>query len=53
MAKDAGLCVNAAKTKFIAYKEQGSILPVKGEPLNKTKNFTYLGSEIASTEKCV
>ena len=48
-AKGIGLCVNSNKTKFICFKQDGTIFT-----LNKSQNlvihFTYLGNNISSTE---
>ena len=50
-AQDVGLYVNAGKTEFIKYNQQGSIHTLSGDPLKAVDTFVYLGSEIASTEK--
>ena len=50
-AANIGLSVNAKKTEFISYNEQGAIQSKNDIPLLKVDDFTYLGSNIASTEK--
>ena len=52
-AKDVGRYVNASKTEYISYKQQGLIQTIAGEQLKAVDSFTYLGSEIISTEKDV
>ena len=50
-AKEIGLYINAKKTEFISYNHQGTIQTVEGENIKSVLDFTYLGSNIASTEK--
>ena len=52
-AANIGLSVNAKKTEFISYNETGTIKTVNDIPLAKVDDFTYLGSNIASTDKDV
>ena len=47
---DIGLYVNAGKTKFISYNQTGSIKTLNSKALKSVNSFTYLGSNIASTE---
>ena len=49
-AKDIGLHVNATKTEFMSFNEQGSLNTIQGDPLKQVNSFTYLGSNIASSE---
>ena len=39
------------KTNFISFNQQGSIQTVSGGSTESVESFTYLGSEINSTEK--
>ena len=50
---DVGLYVNAGKTEFMCFNQEGSMKTVAGKPLKLVDTFTYLGSNIASTEKDV
>ena len=52
-AGDVGLYVNAGKTEFMCFNQEGSMKTVAGKPLKLVDTFTYLGSNIASTEKDV
>ena len=52
-AGDVGLYVNAGKTEFMCFNQEGSMKTVAGKPLKLDDIFTYLGSNIASTEKDV
>ena len=45
--------MNAGKTEFITYNQQGSTMTREGEQWKSVDNFTYLGSKSASTEKDV
>ena len=49
-AGDVGLYVNAGKTEFISYNQDGSINTLAGKDLKSVKSFVYLGSNVASTE---
>jgi exonuclease III len=49
-AGDIGLYVNAGKTEFISYNQAGSINTINGKALKSVNSFTYLGSNISSTE---
>ena len=46
-----GLHVNADKTECTCFNERGNISTLKGEPLKLVDKFTYLGSNVSSTEK--
>ena len=50
-ANDVGLYINVSKTKSISFNQQGSIQTVSEESIKSLESFTYLGSEINSTEK--
>ena len=53
-AGDTGLFVNAKKTEYICFNQpDGMIRTLNGQPLKSVKTFTYLGSNIESTEKDV
>ena len=47
------LYVNAKKTEYVCYKQNGEIKDLKGTTLKEVEHFTYLGSNISSTEKDV
>ena len=46
-----GLYVNAKKTEYVCYMQNGEIKDLKGTTLKEVEHFTYLGSNISSTEK--
>ena len=48
-----GLHVNATKTEYMCYNQDGAIETLNKTPLKKVNDFVYLGSNIASTEKDV
>ena len=48
-----GLHINAGKTEFMSINQEGQIKAMNNTPLKKVKQFTYLGSNIASTEQDV
>ena len=48
-----GLHVNAAKTEYMCYNQDGAIETLNKTLLKKTGDFVYLRSNIASTEKDV
>ena len=50
-AKQIGLHINAKKTEFMSYQEEGQINSLNGNEIKHVDNFTYLGSNIQSTEK--
>ena len=52
-AKDDGLYVNASKTEYISFDQQGTIHTASGETIKAVESFTYLGSEINSTKQDV
>ena len=47
---DIGLYENANKTEFMCFKQKGSIFTLSGKSLKLVNKFTYLGSNIPSTE---
>ena len=48
-----GLYVNANKTEFMCIKQKGTISTLSGKPLKLVDQFTYLSSNISSTESNV
>ena len=52
-AGDIGLYVNAKKTEFMPFQQEGSMKTLKGETVKQVYSFVYLGSEIANTENDV
>ena len=46
-----GLYVNVHKTEYMCYNQMGDISTLDGTPLKLMDKFTYLGSNVASTEK--
>ena len=48
--EDVCLYVNANKTDFICFKDEGVISNLNGKPLKLEDQFTYLSSNISSTE---
>ena len=42
--------VNANKTKFPIFKQEGAISTLSGRPLKLEDKFSYLGSNISSTD---
>ena len=50
-AADIGLHVNASKTEYICYRQDGHIVTMDDSQLKKVENFNYLGSNVGSTEK--
>ena len=50
-AKEIGLYINANKTEFISYNQEGIIHSLEGKNIKSVQDFTYLGSNIASTER--
>ena len=53
LAAFIGLHVNATKTKYMYYNQDGAIETLNKVLLKKVDDFVYLGSNIASTEKDV
>ena len=49
-AGDVGLYVNAKKTEFISFNQDGSIHTLSGANVKSVPSFIYLGSNVASTE---
>ena len=52
-AKGVGLYVNADETEYMCYGQDGNITSSSGKVLKMVDKFTYLGSNIASTESDV
>ena len=52
-AGDVGLYVNAKKTEFMPFQQEGTMKTLKGENIKQVCSFVYLGSEIANTESDV
>ena len=50
-AASIGLHVNAHKTEYMCYNQTGDISTLEGTPLKLVDKFTYLGSNVESTEK--
>ena len=50
-AKGVGLYVNIKKTEFMSYNQQGNIKSLAGKEIKYVEEFTYLGSNIASSQK--
>ena len=42
--------MNANKTEFICFKQEGAVSTLFGKPLKLVHQFPYLGSNISSTE---
>ena len=49
-AGDIGLWVNANKTEYTCFNQEGSISTLNGSPLKLVDKFMYLGSSVSSTE---
>ena len=50
-AAGVGLHVNAHKTEYMCYNQTSDISTLDGTPLKLVDKFTYLGSNVSSTEK--
>ena len=50
-ARGIGLYVNSDKTEYMCYGPKGDIFTLDGKRLKAVDNFTYLGSDISSTER--
>ena len=50
-AAGIGLHVNAHKTEYMCYNQNGDISTLDGTSLKLVDKFTYLGSSVSSTEK--
>ena len=48
-----GINVNAIKTEFMCFKQEGTIFNLSGSPLKLVDQFTYLSSNISSTKSDV
>ena len=53
VSAEIGLYVNAKKTEYMCFNQEGSMKARDGTTLKQVEEFTYLGSNIASTEKDV
>ena len=42
--------MNSDKTEFMSFKKKGDISTLDGKPLKPVEQFTYLGSNISSTD---
>ena len=51
VAWEMGLYVNANKTEFIYFRLKGAISTLTGMPVKLKDQFTYLNSNISSTER--
>ena len=49
-AREIGLYINVKKTEFICYNQSGAITSLNGNNIKEVNEFTYLGSNIHSTE---
>ena len=49
-AGNIGFYMNTNKTEFVYFKQEGVISTLIGKPLKFVDQFTYLGSNISSTE---
>ena len=52
-SENVGLYVNAKKTEFMPFNQEGNMQTVRGEPVKQVSSFIYLGSEVADTESDV
>ncbi|KAI8516923.1 hypothetical protein Bbelb_055040 [Branchiostoma belcheri] len=52
-ARGIGLYVNAGKTEFVTFNQHGNIASLDGNSIKQVEKFTYLGSDISSTENDV
>ncbi len=52
-ANSIGVCVNVDKTKFMCFQQRETISNLNGKPLELVNQFTYLSSDISSTESNV
>ena len=52
-AAGIGLYVNAHKTEYMCYNQTGDISTLDGTPLKLVDKFTYLRSNVSSTEKVI
>ena len=50
-ATGIGINVNAHKTEYMCYNQTADISTLDGTPLKLVDTFTYLGSNVSSTEK--
>ena len=46
-----GVHVNAHKTEYMCFNQEGDISTLEGSSLKLVDKFTYLGSSVSSTEK--
>ena len=56
-ARGIGLYMNSDKTEFMCFKQDAAISTLNDKPLKSVDHFTYLGSNVSSTEsdvnKCI
>ena len=52
-ARGIGFYMNADKTEFMCFKQDGAISTLSAKPLKIIEQFTYLGNIISSTESDV
>ena len=52
-ARGIGLYVNANKTKFTCFKQEGATFTLSGKPVKLVDQLTFLGSNILFTESDV
>ena len=50
-ARSIGLYVNSEKTEYMCFGQYGDISTLDNRPLKLVEHFTYLGSDISSTER--
>ena len=53
IALSIGFHMNIDKTDYMCFKQEGAISTLNGRPLKLVDKFTYLGSNISSTESDV
>ena len=52
-AAGIGIHVNSHKMEYLCFNERGNIFTLNGISLKRVDKFTYLGSNVSSTEKDV
>ena len=52
-AEDIGLLLNAIKTEYMCFKQEGPISILSSGPLKSIDKFTYPGSSVSSSERDV
>lgn len=48
VAAEIDLYVNASKTEFMTFNQDGTINSLNGDPIKSAELFVYLGSQIAN-----